>query len=234
MTEPSELLATKRCCRCQTERSREEFTRDKNTPDGLDRRCKACKALINAAYAVANRDQVNSKSRRYYAAHPEVRVKAAERREQNPERSREIKRAFRERNPEAGRDYYQANRDEILARQKADRAARPEVHAERTRKWAQDNPLAVRELQHRRRARLRAATVGPVDLEALWVANKGCCQLCGLPIDRTLKAPHPMSASVDHIFPLARGGTHEQSNLQWTHLVENIQKGATVPDSAPF
>lgn len=34
-----------------------------------------------------------------------------------------------------------------------------------------------------------------------------------------------MSASVDHIVPLARGGKHEQSNLQWTHLVENQIKG---------
>ena len=29
--------------------------------------------------------------------------------------------------------------------------------------------------------------------------------------------------------PLSKGGTHEQSNLQWTHLVENLRKGATVP-----
>lgn len=38
-----------------------------------------------------------------------------------------------------------------------------------------------------------------------------------------------MSKSLDHIVPLAKGGTHEQSNLQWTHLVENLQKGASVP-----
>lgn len=121
-------------------------------------------------------------------------------------------RRWREKNPEWRRNWNAANPD-------------------KTRAWYLANPDKARENYLRRRARLKAATIGTVDLEALWVANEGKCQLCGEPIDRSLKGPHPMAASVDHIVPLSKGGRHEQSNLQWTHLVENIRKGATVPAS---
>lgn len=51
------------------------------------------------------------------------------------------------------------------------------------------------------------------------------CQICGLPIDREAKAPHPMSPSLDHIIPLARGGTHTEANCQAAHLICNVRKG---------
>lgn len=32
------------------------------------------------------------------------------------------------------------------------------------------------------------------------------CAICGEPVDKTLKTPHPMSAEVDEIIPVSRGG----------------------------
>lgn len=45
------------------------------------------------------------------------------------------------------------------------------------------------------------------------------CALCGKPIDKTLKYPHPMSFTADHIIPISKGG-HPSSieNLQPAHL----------------
>lgn len=45
-------------------------------------------------------------------------------------------------------------------------------------------------------------------------------------MDKQLKWPNPMSKSVDHTVPISRGGTHEQTNLTWAHLVCNMRKGA--------
>lgn len=52
------------------------------------------------------------------------------------------------------------------------------------------------------------------------------CQICGGLIDKSLKFPHPLSASVDHIVPVAKGG-HPSSmdNLQLAHLICNQVKG---------
>jgi 5-methylcytosine-specific restriction endonuclease McrA len=51
------------------------------------------------------------------------------------------------------------------------------------------------------------------------------CQLCGAPIDRRLRFPHPGSPSLDHIIPLADGGDHAPPNWQAAHLLCNIEKG---------
>lgn len=32
------------------------------------------------------------------------------------------------------------------------------------------------------------------------------CAICGKPIDKTLRTPHPLSAEVDEIIPVSRGG----------------------------
>lgn len=51
------------------------------------------------------------------------------------------------------------------------------------------------------------------------------CALCGMPFDKTLKYPHPLSISIDHIIPVALGGRSTLDNLQATHLVCNKEKG---------
>ncbi|MDO7872961.1 MAG: HNH endonuclease signature motif containing protein [Enterococcus casseliflavus] len=63
------------------------------------------------------------------------------------------------------------------------------------------------------------------------------CGICGKPIDKTLKAPHPLSPVVDHIVPINKGG-HPSSieNLQLAHWTCNRQKSDKlyfVKDEAP-
>ena len=51
------------------------------------------------------------------------------------------------------------------------------------------------------------------------------CALCGMPLDKTIKYPDPMSISIDHIIPLSLGGKSTIDNLQAAHLICNKQKG---------
>lgn len=51
------------------------------------------------------------------------------------------------------------------------------------------------------------------------------CAICGRPVDFNLKYPHPLSATVDHIIPLAKGGHPSNlDNLQLAHWTCNRQK----------
>ena len=49
-------------------------------------------------------------------------------------------------------------------------------------------------------------------------------KLCRKNINKTLAWPHPMSASLDHVIPIARGGEHSYANTQIAHLTCNIRK----------
>lgn len=62
------------------------------------------------------------------------------------------------------------------------------------------------------------------------VINSGhaICGLCDEEIDLELKWPDPMSLTIDHIIPLALGGTNEDINLQPTHQKCNFKKGARL------
>lgn len=51
------------------------------------------------------------------------------------------------------------------------------------------------------------------------------CQLCGNKVARGETVPHPQAPTIDHIIPLARGGTHEMSNVQTACFICNSRKG---------
>lgn len=50
------------------------------------------------------------------------------------------------------------------------------------------------------------------------------CGICRKPINRRLKPPHPMSASLDHIQPMSHGGNHTYVNVQAAHHICNSLK----------
>ncbi|WP_086348523.1 HNH endonuclease [Candidatus Enterococcus clewellii] len=55
--------------------------------------------------------------------------------------------------------------------------------------------------------------------------TENTCGICGHPIDKRLKSPDPMSAVVDHIVPVSKGGhPSDIANLQLAHWTCNRQK----------
>nr|WP_325300332.1 HNH endonuclease signature motif containing protein [uncultured Dysosmobacter sp.] len=60
-------------------------------------------------------------------------------------------------------------------------------------------------------------------------ATQTICGICGQPVDPSLKYPHPLARTVDHIIPIARGGhPSDLSNLQLAHWICNRQKSDLV------
>jgi hypothetical protein len=54
------------------------------------------------------------------------------------------------------------------------------------------------------------------------------CALCSEPIDPETKWPHPRSPSIDHVVPIALGGSDDAWNVQASHLGCNSRKGADL------
>ena len=50
------------------------------------------------------------------------------------------------------------------------------------------------------------------------IMSQDICGICGQPVDKSLKWPHPYSATVDHIIPINKGGhPSDIANLQLAH-----------------
>lgn len=61
------------------------------------------------------------------------------------------------------------------------------------------------------------------------LATENMCGICGHPVDFSLKVPHPMSATIDHIIPVAKNGhPSDISNLQLAHWTCNRQKSDKI------
>jgi len=57
------------------------------------------------------------------------------------------------------------------------------------------------------------------------LATQDTCAICGMPVDKSLPSHDPMSACVDHIIPVSKGGHPSAlSNLQLAHWTCNRQK----------
>ena len=65
------------------------------------------------------------------------------------------------------------------------------------------------------------------------LATQNICGICGYPVDHSLKYPHPMSATIDHIIPVNGnngifGHPSDLSNLQLSHFSCNRQKSNKI------
>lgn len=118
---------------------------------------------------------------------------------------------------------YRRNKQKILARQKERYALDPdrsrryrsrwsedqrEHHRARCRQWAKNNPLAMRAIVSKRRARLKNSDgfYTKDDIRTLLLKQKSLCNGCACDISRRF--------DVDHIIPIIRGGSNWPSNLQ--------------------
>lgn len=108
----------------------------------------------------------------------------------------------------------------------------PHVHRQETpayRKFAAARARATASTsRHTRRVRLEGATVERFDPREIYERDAWKCQLCDQPIDSSLVWPQFMSASLDHVIPLAANGEHSRANTQAAHWLCNVRKGATT------
>jgi 5-methylcytosine-specific restriction endonuclease McrA len=84
---------------------------------------------------------------------------------------------------------------------------------------------AVKDAKARRRARKRGAHTEPVYRRRIFERDSWRCQICRRKVDPTKEVPHPRAPTIDHVVPLAAGGTHEPANVQTACFLCNATKG---------
>jgi hypothetical protein len=82
--------------------------------------------------------------------------------------------------------------------------------------------------KHRYRARKRQAYVADVSPRLIYERDGWRCQLCRKPVRRDHVVPMPLAPVLDHVVPLAQGGTHEPANVQCAHFICNSIKSDSM------
>jgi hypothetical protein len=100
-------------------------------------------------------------------------------------------------------------------------ARNPEKVRGYKRKWDAANPEAVRDKTRRHRAQRKSAFVADVRFDDILLRDLGVCGICGQQITQN-------AIDIDHVIPIAAGGTHEPSNVQLAHPTCNKRKHARV------
>lgn len=145
--------------------------------------------------------------RKWYKENTEYALKRIRKwQEENPEKEAERQRKWRKENP--GKD---------AERQRKWREENPGKDAERARKWREENPEKEAERKRRNNHKRRAAVHIPYDFNQAYAEYKGICVVCQEPVPR-------YEATVEHLYPITKGGKDVLANVGPSHKACNQQK----------
>lgn len=88
--------------------------------------------------------------------------------------------------------------------------------------------IAAHSSSHEKKARLLGRECEQIDPLVVFERDGWMCGLCRRPVSQSESWPSPLSASLDHVVPFAKGGHHTFDNVQCSHLGCNLLKGASM------
>ena len=97
-----------------------------------------------------------------------------------------------------------------------------------TRNTYRRNPNRAQNNNAIRRAMILERSTENVRREAVFDRDGWECHICGGGIDRAAKWPDPLSVTLDHVIPLAKGGDHSYGNCKAAHWGCNLKKSDTL------
>jgi 5-methylcytosine-specific restriction endonuclease McrA len=194
----------KTCKKCGNSQPPENFSKNRNTKDGLQTQCKAC----NAAYALANRERISQRDKaRRLVDGDKMRAQSRANYQKHREKRRIAAKKYYSENKHLWSEYHQANYSKMAERKRAVskkwREDNPERYRQQMRDWLEKNLDKHNEHARQRRARLRQATIAQVTTRDIRKLMHSRCIYCG----------SAENITVDHVIPLARGGSHSIGNL---------------------
>ena len=181
----------KTCTKCGETKANSEFGKDRKGKNGLQSQCKACKNAYGKQWYAEHREERAEYNKQWRAEHGEEIAEYARRHyAEHREEYLEYGRQYRIDNPEYTRQYYTEHCEE---------------YSECGRRWRENNREMACAAASRRRAR-KISAAGDATVEQRQARIDyygGKCYICGADYE-----------AVDHVIPLAKGGSNWAANLR--------------------
>ena len=233
----------KTCKKCGEPKPVAEFNKNASARDGLRSNCRACENIAKAKWRAINQDKTKASWAKWSSENPDkVKAKRAKWKTENPDKVKASFAKWYAKNadkinaisasryaecPDKKRESVAKYRALNLVKARACtakwKAANPEKARLAVIKWCSEHPEELRIIRHNRRARERAAggRFTPGLVNRLLKLQRGKCACCGLPLGTDFH--------LDHIMPLALGGSNTDDNAQLLRAKCNLQKNAKHP-----
>lgn len=114
------------------------------------------------------------------------------------------------------------NKDKVLQYKKNYTYNNPAKRKEANSRWSKNNPDKRKANFHNRRESKKTGTISKIRIKRLLSLQRRKCYYCGTPFINS-------DFHVDHIIPLAKGGTNTDDNIQLLCPRCNLSKGAKDP-----
>jgi len=192
-----EIVSVKRCKKCASFKSLEDFYKTGVNKDGYFWECKECTLSHRKIFYQENKEKIIARLNT-----KEYKEKKRAYRKTNSEKIRISKKAYRKTNSEkiriSKKAYYQTEAGKI-SDAKCGKA---------------------------RRARKMGATVEDFTSQEIFIRDRYICQACGIKTRPDYKSRyHSKYPNLDHIIPLSVGGEHSKRNVQCLCHKCNLEKG---------
>lgn len=235
------------CSVCKQRKSISEFNKDKTRKLGRAYICKQCNNFKNAKYREDHKEEIAEYHRGYKKTHKEEIAKRGKKyrgahKEEIEKHDREYRAEHKEEKAEYHKKYYGEHKEKITERVKRYREAHKDEFTEYKRGWikahkqevvgyirkynqTEKGRLVTNCRNQRRRARKAEAegdVVTPKEFQRIVKNQGGKCNLCSR---KFIKSRPP---TMDHVFPLSRGGPHTSSNIQALCQSCNSSKHAKI------
>ena len=210
----------KQCYRCKETKDESEFSKDTKRKDGLFPMCKTCSNLASKIYRKNNIDALKDSDKKYREEHKEDRRIAYS--------------EWYQKNKQYHSEWRSRNKQSVSESLRRYRLNNKERRSEYNKKWLEKNIGYAREHRlnnaesYRTRLRNRRAMVKKSggshtaeDIHYLMKSQRGLCVVCFKKINDKYH--------VDHIIPIALGGTNDKYNIQLLCPKCNMEKHAKDP-----
>lgn len=230
---------TKVCTKCGVEKQLNEFVKQAACRDGLHPRCKSCCNEYQKQYLKTNKEKIRQRRRKYYQPKRKEQhsneglplrtcakcgiVKLLNDFNKDKSRKYGVKHVCKSCCKEYRIQYYIKKKEQLAKKSAQYRILHIELMRERFKKWYISNKEKSRENCRNRRARkINAPGKNTAsDIKQLMTLQKSKCAVCRCSIKN--------GYHVDHIVPLAKGGSNDKFNLQLLCQPCNQSKHAKDP-----
>ena len=214
---------TKLCSHCNATKPLETFVKDKKSPLGYVQPCKECANLRDCMGTEAYRD--------YRIANGSLKIYVTTQICAMCKKEKSLEEFYRNKKRKRGRGCYCKVCHAIKHRQYTPSEKAKETQRKLSRQWDKENPEKAKKSRKnakiKRRILKKRVTYQTIDPQVVFERDKWICQICYEKVSKKTIVPGD-KATLDHIIPLTKNGSHVYSNVVLAHHRCNSSKGNRI------